>query len=167
MITVKSSLQVQGKWIKFTVEDGQVKGLEYKPVPTLPNVTIPAVVEAIEEVRDELTQAIESLRGCFDDKRIKQLTFEPADLQTVFKSIAASNSNEARHIAYQKFYADAANENTVLHIKSCPRIGDLPLENKGEYDVLGFTRPRQKRLKGTLAPVEKKQSVEVVEAEQR
>jgi hypothetical protein len=155
MITVKSSVQVSGKWIKFCVEDGQVKGLEYKPVPALPNVTIPAVLEAIEEVRDELTQAIESLRGCFDDKRIKQLTFEPADLQTVFKSIAASNSNEARAIAYRLFYADPANGELVLHVKSCPPIGDLP-DGKREYDVLGFTRPRQKKLKGTLAPVVEK-----------
>jgi len=155
MITVKSSVEISGEHISLTVEGGQVKLLSIKSPPDFVTVGIPFVVKLITEMKDEFEQVLENLKGCADGS-VKQLVFEPIDLQTVFKSIAASNSNEARHIAYQKFYANTENENTVLHVKTCPRIGDLP-DGKREYDVLGFTRPRQKRLKGTLAPVEKKE----------
>lgn len=156
MITVKSSLELSGEFIKFTVESGRVSPLEIHVPANLGAISIASAMEYIRKVRDELTQALETLEAYGEDKPIKQLTFEPMDVVTIFKGIEAKTSNEARAIAYRLFYADAANKDLVLHIKSCPPIGEMP-DGKREYDVMGFTKPRQKKLKATLAPVEKKE----------
>lgn len=160
MITVKQHLELVGEHVKLTT-DGDAVTLELCGRPlALVSEGYPKVKHArdfIDKLMVELTQVKARLDDLAEGRAVKQLTFEPVDLQTVFKSVAASNSNEARHIAYQMFYADPANKDLVLHVKSCPRIGELPLEGKKEYDVLGFTRPRQKQLKNALAPVEKKE----------
>ncbi len=158
MITVKQHLELCGKHVKIVTDGDLVTTFDLCGHPLAAPAAEHKVKNArdfIAELRDELLQADVRLNGLVQGRPVKQLVFEPADLQTVFKSIEAGSSNEARAAAYRMFYKDPANKDLVLHVKSCPRIGDLP-EGKGEYDVLGFTRPRQKRLKATLAPVEEK-----------
>ncbi len=153
MITEHSRIHLSGKIISVVIDEQcelTFWGLKMGSQPETPGAK--DVAKILNEVANEAAEIRDRIEALSHGGPVRQLVFEPADLQTVFKGIEAANSNEARHIAYQRFYADPANKDLVLHVKSCPRIGDLPLEDKGVYDCLGFTRPRQMRLKGTLAP---------------
>jgi hypothetical protein len=158
MITEHSRIHLSGKIISVIIDDQcelTFWGLRMGTQPEA--VGAKEISKLLNEVATEASEIRDRIEAMARGGPVKQLVFEPADLVTIFKGIEAGSSNEARHIAYSQFYAIAGNEDLVLHIKSCPRIGDLPLEGKGEYDVLGFTRPRQKRLKRTLAPIAKEE----------
>jgi hypothetical protein len=162
VITIKQHLELVGEHVKLTTDGDAVLVFEVCGHP-LTHISAESKVKHARDFIDKLTAELTQVKARLDDlvegRAVKQLTFEPADLATIFESIEALSSNDARELAYKRFYADKANASVVLIVKSCERTGDLP-EGKHTYKVAGFTRPRQKRLKRTLAPVEEKKVTE-------
>ena len=158
MISEHSRVELTGKIISVVVDDACELTFWGLKMGVQPDTATPKEVAkllndiAVEatEIRDRIEELIEASK-------------EPTVPSVmIYDDIKALTSHHARELAYRRFYADESNRNVVLTVTSSEAVtANRDAENV--YKVSGYTKPRQKRLRGTLAPVQEKKDRDLTE----
>lgn len=148
MITETMRHELKGKWIRCVIEDGNcflTAGVEHLPVEGDGQVmTFKEAAKAVDELAEELREIRERL----DD--LGGIPIEPKPT-VIFDDLYALNSGHAREEALKRFYGLEANRELVLTVTNCePLTHNKTGENA--YRIVGWTRPRVKRLRDSLLP---------------
>lgn len=158
MIAEHSRTELNGKWLRGVVVDGHCfLTLPDAPEPALKRMgdgkemTFKEAAKALDEISEELMvikERFADLGGLSKAEGLIRRAQEPPSL--IYDDVRALSSHDARHTAYQRFYANDGNRDLVLTITGCEPC----THNEGEnvYRVSGHTRPRRKALRGTLRP---------------
>jgi hypothetical protein len=151
MISEHSKVELRGEYLCGVVEDG-VCFLSFVS-REMNELTPKQARKVLEEISAELSALDERIGDLGNLPKLAGLVeraLEPPSLP-IYEDVRALTSHHAREVAYRRFYADEANRGLVLAITSCEAV-TRAREGEGVYRVSGFTKPRQKAVRGTLLP---------------
>jgi hypothetical protein len=141
---------LKGDWVKATVNgNGALTDLTIGDGIKLPMPQKEAA-STLRKVQEELETVLAYVSGKEAPTGLVERAKEPPSFP-IYDDVRALTSHHAREIAYRRFYADEKNREFVLVITGCEAVtrnGD----GENVYKVSGFTKPRQKAVRGALLP---------------